>query len=110
MWVLYILVCGPGGHYYAGVTNDLPLRLHTQLSGKGSKYVRSRLPNVAFLFSVTCISKSEALKLERRIKRLRRDQKEEFMRMEGETWKWLCAQSDEPHMVRSRNKSFGGTT
>jgi putative endonuclease len=42
-WCVYALECGDGS-LYVGVTDDLQSRLKSHRSGKGSKYVRSRLP------------------------------------------------------------------
>lgn len=91
-WCLYILSCGVEGHYYTGITNNLDHRLHLHRTKRGSKYTISRWPHISFLFSVTCLDKGEALKLEHKVKRLTRTKKEEFMRMEGKTWQWLLSQ------------------
>lgn len=79
LWSLYFLICGKDGHYYAGVTTDVDRRVLQHRDGKGSKYTNSRRPYIYFRFSVTCTSKSEALKLEKRVKKLTRKQKEQFM-------------------------------
>ena len=72
-WVVYILRCSDGS-YYTGITNNLAKRVATHNCGKGSKYVRSRLPVVAEWFTGSC-TKSFALRLEARIKRLSHDKK-----------------------------------
>jgi len=73
-WVVYILRCFDNS-YYCGATNK-PIyeRVKIHNIGKGSKYTRARLPVVLLLNSST-MSKSEALKLEYRIKRLPREKK-----------------------------------
>ena len=75
--------------YYTGITNNLPKRLKTHEIGKGSKYVRGRLP-----FSVVYIqhtaNRSEASKREAAIKKLTRAQKIELIK----------------NFVRSKNMSF----
>jgi putative endonuclease len=43
MYTLYILLCSDNT-LYTGITNNLPQRLKVHESGKGSKYVRARLP------------------------------------------------------------------
>jgi putative endonuclease len=73
----YILRCADGS-FYTGWTFDLSRRIHQHNTGQGSRYVRSRLPAVLAGFLVLD-SKSEAMKLERRIKTMTRQQKEEFL-------------------------------
>jgi len=53
----------------------VPKRLGQHNSGKGAKYTHSRLP-VKLVHVETCVSLSAALKRERRIKQMRRGQKE----------------------------------
>ena len=68
-WLVYLLKCSDGS-IYTGITNNLNRRMKAHASGKGSKYVRSRLP---FVLGCTfpCKDKSEALTLEARIKKMR---------------------------------------
>jgi putative endonuclease len=73
MWSVYLLICSDQT-IYTGITNDLQKRITTHNSGKGAKYTRGRLP-VKLLKSFTVDSKSAALKLEAKIKRLSRKQK-----------------------------------
>lgn len=42
-WLVYLLRCRDGS-LYCGITTRLAHRLATHAAGKGSKYVRSRLP------------------------------------------------------------------
>lgn len=71
-WV-YILRCSDGS-YYTGSTVDLEARLAMHQAGRASKYTRSRLP-VEMVFSEACISRSEAMSREHKIKRLPRHNK-----------------------------------
>ena len=73
MYSCYLLRCVDGS-YYCGISNDVSRRILVHNSGKGSKYVRSRLPAVLVYVEV-CGSKSDALKRERQIKRMSRQQK-----------------------------------
>ena len=66
-WVVYLLRCSDDS-LYCGITNDLGNRLSAHNSGKGAKYTRSRLP-VKIVCVSSEMSKSEALKLEYRLKR-----------------------------------------
>ncbi len=43
MYTVYILLCADNT-LYTGITNDLENRLKVHASGKGSKYVKTRLP------------------------------------------------------------------
>ena len=59
---------------YCGISNDLKKRLIEHNSGKGAKYTRSRRP-VELVGVSSKLIKSEALKLEYRIKQLPADRK-----------------------------------
>lgn len=67
-WVVYLVRCSDSS-LYCGITNDLSRRLTDHNSGKGAKYTRSRIP-VELEGVSPGMSKSEALKLEYKIKRL----------------------------------------
>jgi putative endonuclease len=73
MWFCYILECSDGT-LYTGITNDLGKRVHKHNSGKGAKYTKTRLPAI-LKWSVQCSNKSEASKLEWKIKKLPRSKK-----------------------------------
>lgn len=73
MWVVYLLNCNDNS-LYTGITNNLDKRVNTHNSGKGSKYVRSRLPAKLFCYK-EMENKSEAAKLEYKIKKLSRQNK-----------------------------------
>ncbi len=72
-WVVYLVRCSDKS-LYCGITNDLKNRLIEHNSGKGAKYTRSRRP-VELLGVSPEMTKSEALKLEYRIKQLPADRK-----------------------------------
>lgn len=74
MYTLYILKCSDGT-LYTGIAKDLNKRLVVHKSGKGSKYVRARLP-FKLVFQKEMEDKSSALKEEYRIKNLSRVEKE----------------------------------
>ncbi|MBF0328873.1 MAG: GIY-YIG nuclease family protein [Nitrospirae bacterium] len=71
-WCVYALDCR--GKIYIGITNDLSKRLQTHASGKGSRFVRSHLP-FTVIGQIECETRSEALKLEAHLKKLRRSEK-----------------------------------
>jgi putative endonuclease len=73
MWFTYILKCFDGS-FYIGATNDLEKRIATHNAGKGARYTKGRLPvKLVKFFEVN--SKSEALKLEIKLKKLSKKQK-----------------------------------
>ena len=73
MYYCYLLRCVDGS-YYCGITNNVDARVLVHNRGKGSKYVRSRLPAV-LVYKEECGSKSDALRREREIKSMSRQQK-----------------------------------
>jgi len=72
-WIVYILRCCDGT-LYTGITNNLEKRIEQHNERKGAKYTRGRGP-VALVKSFEVLSKSEALKLEYKIKQLSREEK-----------------------------------
>ena len=71
------------GSLYTGSAKDLAARLRLHLAGRASRYTRARLP-VTLVWSRPCATWSEALREERRIKQLRRSDKETLL-AEGES-------------------------
>ncbi len=67
-WVVYLVRCSDNS-LYCGISNDYKSRLIEHKSGKGAKYTRSRRP-VKLVGISPEMTKSEALKLEYRIKQL----------------------------------------
>lgn len=78
----YILTCADGT-LYCGWTNDLDKRLKAHNSGQGAKYTKSRRPVVLSYYEVF-ETKSEAMKREWAIKRMRRREKMELVAMGDE--------------------------
>ena len=73
LWVVYLIRCSDES-LYCGITNNLKNRLAMHNSGRGAKYTRSRKP-VELVGTSYEMTKSEALKLEHKIKKLPADQK-----------------------------------
>jgi putative endonuclease len=73
MWFVYILECSDKT-LYTGITNNLELRLKKHNEGKGAKYTKGRRPVILLKYSEV-ESKSEALKLEFKIKQLPKEDK-----------------------------------
>jgi putative endonuclease len=78
---VYLLRCR-GGHLYCGWTYDVEARVAVHRSGKGSRYVRRRLPvEVAAVFEMP--DASAARREEARIKRLPREAKLALVRRQA---------------------------
>jgi putative endonuclease len=67
-WVVYLIQCSDES-LYCGITNNLKNRLIAHNSGRGGKYTRSRRP-VELVAASSKMTKSDALKLEYRIKQI----------------------------------------
>lgn len=78
----YILRCSDNT-LYTGWTNDLEKRLQSHNNGKGAKYTKARLP-VEMVYYKEVESKEEAMRLEWRIKQLRRSEKIKLINNEVE--------------------------
>jgi putative endonuclease len=72
-WLVYLLKCSDNT-LYCGVTNNLEKRLEAHKYGKGSKYVRAHLP-FSLIATSFMMSKSEAMRLEYKIKQASREDK-----------------------------------
>jgi len=59
---------------YTGITNDLQKRIIAHNSGKGAKYTKARLP-VKLIYKEFYKTKSDSLKREFEIKKLKREEK-----------------------------------
>lgn len=76
-WFVYMLRCGDGT-LYTGITDDVQKRLAAHRAGKGAKYTRGRGP-LELVYQEELPDKSDALKREYAIKRLRREEKEQLL-------------------------------
>jgi putative endonuclease len=75
-WYVYILECYDES-LYTGITNDLDKRMTAHKRGIGSKYVRSKRFK-KILHAISMSNKSEAAKIEYKIKQLERNDKITF--------------------------------
>ncbi|MFP5238372.1 MAG: GIY-YIG nuclease family protein [Acidobacteriota bacterium] len=82
-WCVYLLRCGDGT-LYCGITRDVARRLaeHNGLREGGAKYTASRRP-VELLAALPARDRGEALRLELRVKRMRRACKLAFFAQAG---------------------------
>lgn len=77
-WFIYMLECNDESIYTGICKNDIDRRMKEHVSGKGSKYVRSRAP-FTLVWSKDGFTFSEALKEEHRIKQLSKHQKRKII-------------------------------
>ena len=73
----YIVKCRDNT-YYTGWTKDLDRRMKAHNSGTGAKYTRSRRP-VRLVYYEAYRTKEEAMRRERKIKRMSRKEKEKLI-------------------------------
>ena len=67
-WKVYLVRCSDNS-LYCGITKDLANRLKAHNEGKGAKYTQYRRP-ITFVADSQKMTKSDALKLEYRVKQL----------------------------------------
>ena len=72
-WFVYILECADKT-LYTGITTDVKRRVEQHNKGVGAKYTRARLP-VKPVFSIEVADRSEASKIEYKIKKLDKKEK-----------------------------------
>ncbi len=79
-WFVYIVRCADDS-LYTGITKDVDRRIqeHNEGDKLAAKYTRARRP-VVLVYQETCESRSVATKREIEIKKLSREEKEEFLR------------------------------
>ena len=84
-WFVYIVECADKT-YYTGITTNINRRLvehNGKPAGKGAKYTRSRRPVELVCYAVVQ-SRSEALKLELKIKKLKKSEKINYLKSYGD--------------------------
>jgi len=75
-WWIYLLQCRDDS-FYCGITSNLDRRVREHNSGRGARYTKARRP-VKLVNSKKCLSRSNAMKLELRIKKMNRIRKMAF--------------------------------
>jgi len=73
-WGVYIVRCCDGT-LYCGATNNVEKRVKVHNSGRGAKYTSKRCPVVLVAWTGGILLKGEALRFERHVKRMRREEK-----------------------------------
>ena len=74
-WCVYVLRCFDGT-LYTGATNDVVERLKKHNAGRGAKYTKTRRPVVLLAVSGD-MPKPDALRFERKVKKMRKQDKVE---------------------------------
>lgn len=77
-WYVYLLRCADDT-LYCGITNNMDRRLKQHNAGTASKYTRVRTP-VRIETHIEVAGKSEALKLEIKVKRQKRHDKISYLK------------------------------
>ncbi len=73
MWHVYIIEC-KDSKLYTGITTDIDRRVTEHNSGHGGRFTRYRKP-VNLVYSQQVLNRSNALKKEAEIKKLKRSEK-----------------------------------
>lgn len=105
-WSVYLLLCADGT-FYCGITLDVPRRvdMHNGLLPGGAKYTRGRRP-VRLVSCAGGFCRAEALRLERRIKKLPHARKAEALFAFRGPESREAEREQQPHMTPER----GGMT
>ena len=74
MWYLYMVRCA-GTALYTGIATDVARRFGQHQEGKGAKYLRGKGP-LPLVFAVEAGSRAQASRMEAKLKRLDRGDKE----------------------------------
>ncbi|WP_113626295.1 GIY-YIG nuclease family protein [Pectobacterium peruviense] len=82
-WYLYMLRTVTGA-LYTGITTDVSRRLNQHQAGKGAKALRGK-GELTLVFQCLAGDRSNALKLEYRIKQLSKNQKERLVQDQPQT-------------------------
>lgn len=75
-WYIYIVQTTNNKHY-VGITNNIRRRLEEHWNGKGSKFLKANKPKDIKIIT-SAINRSEAMKIENKIKKLKPKKKMEL--------------------------------
>ncbi|MBU6246759.1 MAG: GIY-YIG nuclease family protein [Xanthomonadaceae bacterium] len=81
-WCLYLIECASGA-WYAGITNHLERRYAAHAAGRGARYTRANPPRRLVGWRAFA-DRSQASRAEAAIKRLPRERKLAYLRLEAE--------------------------
>jgi putative endonuclease len=77
-YYVYVLLCDDGS-FYTGYTRNVNTRLRRHLNGRGARYTRIHKPK-RLVYTEEFGSRAEAMKRERRLKKLKHAEKSRLMR------------------------------
>jgi putative endonuclease len=77
-YYVYVLLCD-GGSFYTGYTRNVNSRLRLHMNGRGARYTRIHKPK-RLVYAEEFSSRAEAMKRERRMKRMRHDEKSRLIK------------------------------
>jgi putative endonuclease len=81
MWYLYLVRCSDGA-LYTGITTDVARRIAAHRSNRGARRLRGRGP-LELVYSHALPDRSQAQRVEHRVKQLSREAKEKLVRGES---------------------------
>ncbi|MBI2448471.1 GIY-YIG nuclease family protein [Candidatus Microgenomates bacterium] len=76
-WYVYILLC-QGDKFYTGIARDVAERFRLHQEGEGAKYTQRNKP-LKIVYTEKFSSRSEALRREAEIKKMKKAQKEKLI-------------------------------
>jgi putative endonuclease len=82
VWYLYLVRCSDGA-LYTGVSTNVRRRFNAHQQNRGARRLRGRGP-LQLVYSQPVGDRSQALQMERRVKRLSKADKERLVRGESE--------------------------
>ncbi len=77
-YYVYIILC-KGGSFYTGYAKDLDSRMRLHMNGRGARYTKMYRPR-KLVYVEEFDSRSEAMRKEKRVKRLNHRQKLELIK------------------------------
>ena len=87
-WHVYVIRCGDGT-LYTGVATDVLRRVEEHRQGRGAKYLRGRAP-LAVVRASSVGARGDALRIERRLKRLTRAAKQALIARAGRLERFIA--------------------
>lgn len=79
MWFVYLVRVQKNNALYCGITNNLEARIQAHRDGKGAKYLRGK-GDITLEWFMAADDRSHASKLEAKIKKLEKKEKEALVR------------------------------
>jgi putative endonuclease len=77
-YYVYVLLCD-GGSFYTGYARNVNSRMRLHMNGRGARYTRIHRPR-KLVYVEEFGSRAEAMKRERRLKRMRHDEKSRLIK------------------------------